>query len=158
MEGCLPVSVLEVPRSISHCQRSLRIKSCLLRSKFQGGQKFRQGTKGTACLCSLVLEAPAGGLEGWRWNHLKAHSLTCRQLMLAVAGGLRSPHRLSVWSLCVGLLGLPHSRVWSPRARTLETDASGSCIIFSDLALSPTASLPLNHRLIHVLGKGNPRA
>lgn len=47
-------------------------------------QEFRKGTKGTICLYSLMSGSQLEDSKPESWKYLKAHSLSCLVLMLAV--------------------------------------------------------------------------
>ena len=77
-------------------------RAAVLLSSDSVGQELRQGTVGTACLCSIISGASAGKLDRWGWNYLEAVGAGCRLSQLELLG--RIPRwDLSIWS------GLPPS-------------------------------------------------
>lgn len=82
------------------------------------GQKFRQGTIGTAYLRSMTSEVSVEQSKPGGRNHPKARVLTYQAVDAGcwLEGSVPLHTGLFMRSICIGYLGFPHSSVQIPRA------------------------------------------
>lgn len=60
------------------------------------GQESKQGIRGRACLCSMLLGSQLEASKAGFWNHLKAHSFTKLEVGADCGSGASVPLHVSL--------------------------------------------------------------